>query len=139
MTHGRPGMLYTQMADGTAGGSTEQAVSLNLKTFLGSGWMDREWLTHNRKVLREAARKAFAPDARIILWACLSGANFDPPMSTDQEQAEVPINIGDQFIAALVILSCRKADRLMHRLASWWDWVRCSVRRYERERTRVAS
>ncbi len=101
MTHGRPGMLYTQMADGTAGGSTEQAVSLNLKTFLGSGWIDREWLTHNRKVLREAARKAFAPDARIILWACLSGANFDPPMFSDPEQAEVPINIGDQFIAAM--------------------------------------
>jgi hypothetical protein len=99
MTHGRPGMLYSQAVDLVGDDSSERAVAVNLQTFLGSGWIDKDWLDIKRAWIRERARKAFAPDARIVLWACLTGANYDPPKFGGQP--EEPINIGDQFLASL--------------------------------------
>lgn len=98
MTHGRPGMLYSQRVELMGTRSGDQAVSVDLETAIDSGWIDKAWLGAKRDWIRKEARKAFAPDARVILWACLTGANFDEPKFGGVP--EHPIHVGDEFLSA---------------------------------------
>lgn len=77
MTHGRPGKLFTQVSDEVGVGGEDSALAIGTDPLSDSGWLDRRWLQKNRVWARRMAKLAFAPDARIVLWSCLTGANFD--------------------------------------------------------------
>ncbi len=84
-THGRPGRLYTA----AIGAPPEHG-----KLIQGDGWIDIFWLTQNAESLKTQARRIFAPDARLRLFACLVGANLD-------KDAGEGTQVGEKFIQAL--------------------------------------
>ena len=69
-THGHPGQLYTR----------------------SGSWIDSEWLKMNRETLKTIFRGVFAPNAEIILFSCLVGANLDHPQDGVSEKA------GEEFL-----------------------------------------
>ncbi len=79
-THGRPGMLYTR----EVWGSPEEK--------LGGGWINANYLNGNKADLQKLAREIFAPDARFLFWACLTGTNLDNASDGQGKDA------GEQFL-----------------------------------------
>lgn len=68
-THGRPGRLFTP--------AVNQPEDAAFSRTRGDGFIAPEWFQANEVSLREKSRTIFPPGARIVLWACLVGANLD--------------------------------------------------------------
>ncbi len=104
-THGRPGKLYTREVWGSPEGKA------------GDGWINYDYLEANQERLQASSREIFAPDSRMLLWACLVGTN------QDQESEDGPKNTGDLFLAKLgdVMLVNGGAIDASTRVLLGWD------------------
>lgn len=90
MTHGLPGRLYTHAVSLSGGGSADHAELAERE-----GWIDAEWLRRNNSLVQKTAETSMAPEARLVLFACLVGANLDSPLPGLEKTA------GDDFLKAL--------------------------------------
>jgi hypothetical protein len=104
MTHGRPGKLFTMRVEEVAANSTEDhATSPHYGPddpedgFINAAWLQK----YGPKIKAALGRGTFAPDARIILWACLVGSNLDPPTFLEGAQEVDDLKVGDNFLNAL--------------------------------------
>jgi len=88
MTHGIPGKLYTGDVAASATDETQETAQLD-------GWIDAQWLSTHSDKIKETARRSMAPGARIVLFACLVGANLDEAMPGLEQKA------GENFLIAL--------------------------------------
>lgn len=84
LTHGRPGQLFTRQAE----------VSQDAVAGSGSyGWIDATWMRAFKDKIRNVSSEVFAPDARIVLWACLVGSNLDWANEPNGN-----LKVGDEFL-----------------------------------------
>jgi len=90
MTHGLPGRLYTQAVSAS---SSEEGDRLELSE--RDGWIDQKWLRENASQIQKVAEKSMAPQARVVLFACLVGANLDSELPGIEKTA------GEDFLRAL--------------------------------------
>ncbi len=90
MTHGLPGKLYTSDVAAAAVDDVNEHQSKAEK----EGWIDTAWLKENKTRLNSFASWGIAPEARVVLFACLVGANMDSPVPGIKADA------GDEFLTA---------------------------------------
>jgi hypothetical protein len=91
MTHGLPGKLYT----GDVAAAAVDETSGETEMAQREGWIDASWLRKNSERIRKVAGNSLAPEARVVLFACLVGANLDSPLPGLDPKA------GDEFLKAL--------------------------------------
>jgi hypothetical protein len=91
MTHGLPGKLYTGDVSAAAVDETGDRAEMAQR----DGWIDANWLKKNSEKIRKIAKASMAQDARVVLFACLVGANLDAAAPGLDK------NSGDEFLKAL--------------------------------------
>ena len=91
MTHGLPGKLYTGDVSAAAVDETGDRSEMAQR----DGWIDANWLRQNSDKIRKIAKTSIAPEARVVLFACLVGANLDTAAPGLAQ------NSGDDFLKAL--------------------------------------
>jgi hypothetical protein len=90
MTHGLPGKLYT----GDVAAAAVDNVKENQSKAEKEGWIDSAWLKENKQVLQSFSSWGMAPQARVVFFACLVGANMDTGLPGIEASA------GDDFLTA---------------------------------------
>ena len=108
MTHGKPGTLYTKQAmvgQAVATNSEEDNEKSLVLDPADQGWINGYWFEKYAKEIKKISKKAFAPDARIVVFACLVGANLDylseEEMPTENDpwyEYDRKLKIGDYFV-----------------------------------------
>lgn len=99
-THGLPGHLT----------SRDQTLD---------SFIDTEFLTKEEKNIKEISKKAFAPDARIVLISCLVGGNLEEDIE-EIEKGNERIDEGNQFILSQRGQTIKKneSDTFIHALGN---------------------
>ncbi|NBT59303.1 hypothetical protein EBT16_11025, partial [bacterium] len=90
MTHGLPGRLYTQAVAASSNGEGDHSELAERE-----GWINEKWLRENASNIQKTAGKSMAPRARVVLFACLVGANLDSELPGIEKTS------GDDFLKAL--------------------------------------
>ncbi|MFM8314128.1 MAG: hypothetical protein ACKOA8_07560, partial [Deltaproteobacteria bacterium] len=91
MTHGIPGKLYTGDVAAAAVDETGDREEMAQR----EGWIDTAWLKANSSKIQKLASTSMAPGARVVLFACLVGANLDEAMPGLEQKA------GENLLKAL--------------------------------------
>lgn len=94
LTHGRPGRFYSPLVHN----SPEADGNV--------GWVTEDWMKKNADYLNKVIPETFAPEARVILFACLVGSNLD------KESDGQPTNVGEKFLDQFAELFLQQGGRL---------------------------
>lgn len=90
MTHGLPGKLYT----GDVAAAAVDDLNGNQSKAEREGWIDSAWLQENKQNLLSFSSWGMAPQARVVFFACLVGANMDTALPGIEASA------GEDFLKA---------------------------------------